>query len=165
VRWVLLLRAVNIGPHNKVAMADLKRVLEGLGHEEVKTYLNSGNATFEAAGTAKKHADDIESALEKELGLTVRAVVRRTADVKAMVDATPKLDGYVVVVVLFDKPPAKAVKELEAWEPETIRAGKGCLYVAYERVQGSKLTNALIEKRLGVAATARTPTTLRKLVG
>jgi uncharacterized protein (DUF1697 family) len=161
---VLLLRAVNLGPRNKLAMADLRRVLEGLGYDDVTTYLNSGNATFTAAGTAKQHADDVETALEKELGLTVRAVVRRTSEVKAMVEAAPDLEGYVTVVVLFDKPPAAAVTELEGWEPETVRAGTGCLYVAYESVQGSKLTNALIEKRLGVGATARTPATLRKLL-
>ena len=165
MRWVLLLRAVNLGPRNKLPMADLRGVLEGLGYEDVQTYLNSGNATFTAAGTAKQHAEAVETALEKELGLSVRAVARRTAEVRAMVEAVPRLDGYVTVVVLFDKPAAKAVKELEAWEPETVRAGKGCLYVAYERVQGSKLTNALIEKRLGVGATARTPATLRKLLG
>jgi uncharacterized protein (DUF1697 family) len=161
---VLLLRAVNLGPRNKLPMADLRRVLEGLGYDDVTTYLNSGNATFTAGGTAKQHADDIETVLETELGLSVRAVVRRTVDVKAMVEAVPDLEGYVTVVVLFDRPPAAAVKELEAWEPETVRAGKGCLYVAYESVQGSKLTNALIEKRLGVGATARTPATLRKLL-
>ena len=163
-RWVLLLRAVNLGPRNKLAMADLRRVLEDLGYAEVQTYLNSGNATFEAAGTAKRHADDVEAALEEELGLAVRAVVRRTSEVKAMVQAVPDLEGYVTVVVLFDKPDPAAVKELEGWEPETVRAGKGCLYVAYASVQGSKLTNALIEKRLGVGATARTPATLRKLL-
>jgi uncharacterized protein (DUF1697 family) len=161
---VLLLRAVNLGPRNKLAMADLRKVLEDLGYDEVTTYLNSGNATFQAAGTAKQHADAVETALEKELGLSVRAVVRRTSDVKAMVEAVPHLDGYVTVVVLFDKAPAAALKELEAWEPETVRVGKGCLYVAYQSVQGSKLTNALIEKRLGVGATARTPATLRKLL-
>jgi uncharacterized protein (DUF1697 family) len=161
---VLLLRAVNLGPRNKLAMADLRRVLEGLRYDDVTTYLNSGNATFTAGGTAKQHADDVETALEKELGLSVRAVVRRTSEVKAMVEAVPDLEGYVTVVVLFDKPQAAAVKELEAWEPETVRAGKGCLYIAYESVQGSKLTNALIEKRLGVGATARTPATLRKLL-
>jgi uncharacterized protein (DUF1697 family) len=161
---VLLLRAVNLGPRNKLAMADLRRVLEGLGYDDVRTYLNSGNATFEAGGTAVQHARDVEAALTEELGLSVRAVVRRTSDITAMLDALPPLQGYVTVVVLFDKPPAAALKELEAWEPETVRAGKGCLYVGYERVQGSKLTNALIEKRLGVAATARTPDTLRKLL-
>lgn len=165
VRWILLLRAVNLGPRNKLAMADLRRVLEDLGHRDVKTYLNSGNATFEAAGTAKQHAEAVETALQEDLGLSVRAVVRRTADIRAMLERVPDdVDGYVVVVVLFDRPPATALKELEAWEPETVRAGEGCLYVAYDRVQGTKLTNALIERRLDVAATARTPATLRKLL-
>lgn len=161
MRWVLLLRAVNLGPRNKLAMADLKELLLGLGYEDVKTYLNSGNATFRAA---KASAADVEDALEKQLGLSVRAVILPAKAVAAMVDAVPDLDGYVVVSVLFDKPPASAVKELEAWEPETVRAGKGCLYLAYQRVQGSKLTNALIEKRLAVGTTARTPATLRKLL-
>jgi len=164
MRWVLLLRAVNLGPRNKLRMADLRSVLEDLGFESVRTHLNSGNATFEAAGTAKQHAEDVEAALEKELGLSVRAVVRRTSDVKAMLEGLPDLEGYVTVVVLFDRAPAKALRELETWQPETVVAGKGCLFVAYPEVPGSKLTNAVIEKRLGVAATARTPATLRKLV-
>ena len=81
-RWVLLLRAVNLGPTNKLRMADLRELLEDLGYEEVKTYLNSGNATFEAAGTAKRHADAIEKALQNKLGLDVRACVRRTSDLR-----------------------------------------------------------------------------------
>jgi uncharacterized protein (DUF1697 family) len=165
-RWVLLLRAVNLGPRNKLAMADLKRVLEGLGHGEVKTYLNSGNATFTSAKKgSKKLAEGVETALESELGLSVRAVVLSTAQVQAMVDAVPDdLDGYVVVSVLFGVPDALGLKEIQGWEPETVKAGDGCLYLAYQSVQGSKLTNALIEKRLGVGTTARTPATLRKLL-
>jgi uncharacterized protein (DUF1697 family) len=160
-RWVLLLRAVNLGPRNKVSMAVLKELLTGLGYDDVKTYLNSGNATFRATTAS---AADVEDALLEQLGLSVRAVVLPTSEVAAMVDAVPDLDGYVVVSVLFDKPPRAAVKELEAWEPETVRGGKGCLYLAYQHVHGSRLTNALIEKRLGVGTTARTPATLRKLL-
>jgi uncharacterized protein (DUF1697 family) len=166
VRWVLLLRAVNLGPRNKLAMADLRRVLEGLGHEEVKTYLNSGNATFTSSSrSAKALAEGVEKALEKELGLSVGAVVRSPKQVQVMVDDVPAdVDGYVVVCVLFDVPDRKAVKELAQWEPERVVPGDGVLYLGYERVQGSKLTPALIEKRLGVRTTARTPATLRKLV-
>ena len=165
-RWVLLLRAVNLGPTNKLPMADLKRVLEALGHGDVKTYLNSGNATFTSSRrAARKLAEEVEAALEKDLGLSVRAVVRSTAQVQAMVEAVPDdLSGYVVVCVLFAVPDRLGLKEIQSWEPETVRAGDGCLYLAYDEVQGSKLTNALIEKRLGVGATARTPATLRKLL-
>lgn len=165
-RWVLLLRAVNLGPRNKLAMADLRRVLEDLGHADVRTYLNSGNATFTTTGTAKALAADVERALEEELGLCVRAVVRSTAQVAELVEAVPAdLGGYVVVCVLFGPPSKDGLKALEEWEPEVVRVGKGVLYVSYERVTGSKLTNALIEKRLGTGMTARTPATLKKLLG
>lgn len=164
MRWVLLLRAVNLGPRNKLRMADLRRVLEDLGYQSVRTYLNSGNATFEAAGTAKQHAEAVESALEEQLGLSVRAVVRRTSEVKAMVEGLPDIEGYVTVVVLFAKPPLAAVKDLEEWEPETVVPGRGCLYIGYPSMVGSKLQNQYLEKLLGVAVTARTPGTLRKLL-
>mgnify|MGYP003296436926 CR=1 FL=1 len=44
--WVLLLRAVNLGPRNKLKMADLRALLGDLGHDDVRTLLNSGNAVF-----------------------------------------------------------------------------------------------------------------------
>lgn len=165
-RGVLLLRAVNVGGNNKLPMAELKRLLEGLGHGDVKTYLNSGNATFTSAKrSAAKLAGDIERVLETELGLSVRAVVLRTADLTRMVDAVPEdLDGYVVVNVLFGVPDPLGLKEIQQWEPETVRAGEGCLYISFPGVAGTKLTNTVIEKRLGVSTTARTPATLRKLL-
>jgi uncharacterized protein (DUF1697 family) len=165
-QWVLLLRAVNLGPRNKLAMADLKRVLEGLGYQDVRTHLNSGNATFSSTTrSATALAEGVETALDEELDLKARAVVLSAAQVQRMVEAVPDdLDGYVLVSVLFGVPDRLGLQALSAWEPERVVPGDGCLYLAYERVTGSKLTNALIEKRLGVATTARTPGTLRKLL-
>lgn len=74
------------------------------------------------------------------------------------------LFGHVLVSVLFDPADPERVAALEAWEPEVVRGGDGVLYLSYERVQGSKLTTALIEKRLGVGTTARTPATLTKML-
>jgi uncharacterized protein (DUF1697 family) len=164
--WILLLRAVNLGPTNKLAMQDLRAVLEGLGHTDVRTVLNSGNATFRAPGADPRAlAAAVEGALDAELGLSLRAVVRSAEQVAAMLEAVPAdLDGYVVVSVLFDPPDPAALQELARWEPERVVPGDGVLYLSYERMTGSKLTNALIEKRLGVSTTARTPATLRKLL-
>ena len=68
--WALLLRAVNLGPRNKLRMADLRRVLGDLGHADVKTYLNSGNATFTSSKrSAKAIATEIEEALLRQLDL------------------------------------------------------------------------------------------------
>jgi uncharacterized protein (DUF1697 family) len=164
--WVLLLRAVNLGPTNKVAMKDLQAVLSGLGHADVRTVLNSGNATFRAPGRDPRElAAGVEGALASALGLSVRAVVRSAEQVEAMVAAVPAdLAGYVLVSVLFDQPDPAAVQELARWEPERVVPGDGVLYLGYERGTRTKLTTALIEKRLGVSTTARTPATLRRLI-
>lgn len=165
MRYVLLLRAVNLGPTNKLKMADLTALLEGLGHTEVQTYLNSGNATFTSSRrSGKALAAEVQDGLEEELDLSVGVVALKAQQVQAMLDDLPDLPGYVVVSVLFDKPDPKGLEELAGWKPERIVPGEGCLYLAYQRVQGSKLTPALIEKKLGTRTTARTPATLRKLL-
>jgi uncharacterized protein (DUF1697 family) len=166
--WVLLLRAVNLGPNNKLAMKDLKAVLEGLGHTEVKTYLNSGNATFESPKRSpQKLAEEIEKALAKELELDVRACVRRDTEIAKALDELPDLPGYVTVTVLFDKPtPARLRDFLDAdYDPEVARGNDQVLYIGFNNAAKTKLTLARIEKALGVSGTARTPATLRKLLG
>jgi uncharacterized protein (DUF1697 family) len=47
--WVALLRGINLGARNKVAMADLRALIEELGAEDVRTYVQSGNVVFRSA--------------------------------------------------------------------------------------------------------------------
>jgi uncharacterized protein (DUF1697 family) len=167
MRWVLLLRAVNLGPNNKLAMKDLKALLEDAGHTEVKTYLNRGNATFESPKrSAKALAEDIEAGLRQRLGLSVRACVQRDADLRKMLDALPTLPGYVSVTVLFDKPTPAALRAfLETdWSPEVVKGNNQAIYTGFQNAARTKLTIAKLEKALGVSGTARTPGTLQKLL-
>ncbi|GAC1445167.1 MAG: DUF1697 domain-containing protein [Mycobacteriales bacterium] len=169
-RWVLLLRAVNLGPRNKLAMADLRAVLTDLGHGDVRTFLNSGNATF----TSNRHcaaqlAAQIEGALAAGLGLTVRACVRTADQVAAAVAAVPPdLDGYVVVTMLFAEPAAAALQAVldRDWAPDAVRGNEQCLYLCFppKTMHSSTLQNSLLEKLLGVSCTGRTPDTLRKIL-
>ncbi len=168
MNYVLLLRAVNLGPTNKLPMKDLKALLEDLGHDDVKTYLNSGNATFSSSSrSVRTLASDVEEGLGTRLGLDVRACVRTSGDIQKALDELPELEGYVVVGVLFDRPPPLALRDFLAteWASETVAGNDQVLYLAYhDGVQRSKLTIARIEKALGVGCTARTPATLRKLL-
>lgn len=165
-RWVLLLRGVNVGGRHTLRMADLRVLLEGLGHAEVRTHLNSGNATFTSSRRdAGALAADVERVLRDELALPVRAVVRSTADVRRAVEGVPAdLPGYVLVTVLLGAPDPTGLLALQAWEPEVVRPGDGVLYVGYPDMRASKLSPAVLERHLGVATTSRTPATLRKLV-
>ena len=166
MRYVLLLRAVNLGPTNKVAMADLKRLLEDLGCTEVKTVLNSGNAVFgSATRSVAKLAGQVEEGL-RGLGVDVRACVRKQQDVARLVDRVPDLPGYVTVNVLFDKPTPAALRDFlkTDWSPEVVEGDDQALFIGFRDAASTKLTVAKIEKALGVGCTARTPATLRKLL-
>ena len=170
--WTLLLRAVNLGPTNKLAMGDLRTLLGDLGYDDARTLLNSGNAVFTSSRRSRAvMTKEIEQQLTERHGLDVRATLRTKDELVAALDGLPReLLGarYVTLSFLFDTPTAAKLKELRAWDvtPERIVVGDGLLYIAYaEGVHNSKLTTAALEKRVGVATTARTPETVRKLIG
>ncbi len=168
MRWILLLRAVNLGPTNKLAMKDLTTLLEGLGHTDVKTYLNSGNAAFDSPSrSAKKLALEVEEALRTTLDLNVRCCVRKESDLAKALQELPDLPGYVTVTVLFGPPTVTALRDfLDAdHSPEVVTGNDQVLYIGFVDAAKTKLTNAKLEKALGVSATARTPATLRTLLG
>ena len=169
--WALLLRAVNLGPRNKLKMADLRRVLEDLGHADVKTYLNSGNATFSSPKrSATALATGVEQALRKELSLDVRATLRTRAQLHDAVEAMPAdltTAAYVSLAFFCDTPTAAALRATEEWDvsPERLVVGDGLVYLGFAKdLHTSKLQSATLEKRLGVATTARTPATVRKML-
>jgi len=93
--YVALLRAVNVGGV-KLAMADLRALLEGLGYDAVRTYLQSGNAVFEAgedAGSPPALANGIAMRIERDVGPRVGVLVLRAAALDAVVAANPFLPG------------------------------------------------------------------------
>lgn len=168
MKWVLLLRAVNVGGNNTVPMRDLAALLTDLGHHEVKTYLNTGNATFTSPKrSASALAREVEGGLHERLGVQVRAWVGTASDLQTVLDELPDLPGYVTCNVLFDKPSPNALQTFldTDWAPEHVSGTPRAIYIGYVHAGKTKLTNAKLEKILGASATARTPTTLGKLLG
>jgi uncharacterized protein (DUF1697 family) len=92
---VALLRGINLGGHNKVAMADLRNVMASLGHTETATYVQSGNVVFSAAqaGTAQVStaalAESIENAISSALGVSPRVVVLTGEELAQVVRDNP----------------------------------------------------------------------------
>ncbi len=167
MKWVLLLRAVNVGGNNTVPMKVLAALLTDLGHDDVKTYLNTGNATFTSLKrSASSLAREVEVGLSDRLGVNVRAWVGTQADLQAVLDDLPELPGYLTCNVLFDKPSPTALQAFldTDWSPEQVAGTQRAVYIGYVHAGKTKLTNAKLEKALGVSATARTPATLGKLL-
>jgi uncharacterized protein (DUF1697 family) len=73
---IALLRGINVGGRNRVAMADLREIVASLGHADVATYIQSGNVVFTSApvGTAEL-ADALEQAIAGQLGVRPGVVV------------------------------------------------------------------------------------------
>ncbi|MEV0726325.1 DUF1697 domain-containing protein [Micromonospora purpureochromogenes] len=172
-RHVALLRGINIGPSTRIAMADLRRLVTDLGHDEVKTYLQSGNVVFgSTVPDAEKLSRGIERAIADELGLTVPVLVRSGAELAAVVDASPYADRQddptkLLVAFLTEAPAKTKVAALRVPGNENVEftvAGREVhLHFPDGGYGRSKFTNAYLEKQLGVVATTRNWKSVRAL--
>src|SRR5919108_5080455 len=87
---VALLRGINVGGRNKVAMADLRAVVESLGHGNVATYIQSGNVVFTSDNTdSSAIAAEVERALEEVLGVRSSVVVLSRAELAKVIADNP----------------------------------------------------------------------------
>lgn len=88
--FVALLRGINVGRGNRVAMADLRGLLERLGYRHVSTLLNSGNAVFSAPAKIGAGAEaNIARAMADELGVSVPVIVKSASQFDLIVSANP----------------------------------------------------------------------------
>jgi uncharacterized protein (DUF1697 family) len=171
--YVALLRGINLGSRNRVAMADLRALLEGLGARDVRTHLVSGNVVFNVNGRAPALERSIERRLRDEVGVPARVLVRTAAEIQAVVKrnpfATRGADTTNLHVTFLDAAPPKArVKELEALDfgADRLRVIGREAYLSTPAGYGrSKLSTLNLEKRLGVAGTNRNWNTVTALAG
>ncbi|MCK9345108.1 MAG: DUF1697 domain-containing protein [Candidatus Pacebacteria bacterium] len=87
MKYVALLRGINVGGNNKVEMSKLKKVFKDLGYENVLTYINSGNVIFDAD---KTDVSVIERALKKNFKFDIKVVVRDLKNIQKLCKAIPK---------------------------------------------------------------------------
>ncbi len=170
---IALLRGINVGGHNKVAMSDLRDLFGALGFTGVTSVLQSGNLVFQSdrrSGAALERLLETETA--ERLAVTVDYFVRTANEWEKIVARNPFPDeaksdpSHLVVMFLKAAPPAKNVDALRAAirGPEIISSDGKQLYVVYPTGIGrSKLTTALIEQKLGSRGTGRNWSTVLKL--
>lgn len=169
---IALVRGINVGGRRRLRMADLRALLEDLGYGQVTTVLQSGNAVFTAGDSAAQVARRIEERLAGDHGLDVTVLVRSREELVAVVDGNPFSEATATpaklhVAFLSDDPAPGRLAGIEPAEfaPDELRAGARALYLWYPNGAGrSKLTNDVLERRLGVRATARNWNTVTKLL-
>jgi uncharacterized protein (DUF1697 family) len=170
-RQVALIRGINVGRAKRVAMADLRALVEGLGYGDVQTLLNSGNVVFTAPrATPRDAAARVEEALAKGTGVSARVTVLTAAELAAAVDGNPLLEvagdpSRLFVSFLASPADRKRLQPLAAqdWAPEVLALGARVAYLwCPDGLLASKLPEA-VGRALGDAVTTRNWATVTKL--
>ncbi|MEV0481131.1 DUF1697 domain-containing protein [Streptomyces sp. NPDC050508] len=173
--YAALLRGINVGGNKKLPMAELRTLMEGLGHDGVRTYLQSGQAVFASGhGNEESLAAELAQAIEKRFDFTVDVIVRDHAYLAAIADNCPfpaaELEGKQLHVTYCSAPVAEdrfADLDRAAFLPEEFRLGDRALYLyAPDGLGRSKLAVELSRPRRtkGLIATSRNWNTVLKLV-
>ena len=159
--YVALLRGVNLGKR-KLKMEDLRKVAAGLGLDEPRTYIASGNLLFRSNKGEQALKAELEAAIAEHMRARVGVMIRTAEELAAVVAANPFADeaaAFVVAIFLDAPPPAESPKAAKNVDGERIALGKREIYVHYPRGQG--------RSRLAIPAaaegTARNMNTVAKL--
>ena len=170
-RWVALLRGINVGGSNLVAMSDLRATMVDVGATDVATYVQSGNIVFDhSIIDGVQLASTLTSAVASRHGLTVPVVVRTDAEIARIAAAHPD-DGVIepkfLHVVFFDRLPgsvAESAIDADRFVPDRFVVDRREAYVSYPQGSArSKLTIDVFEKAFDVTATARNMNSVRKI--
>jgi uncharacterized protein (DUF1697 family) len=171
-KHVVLLRGINIGPRNRIAMGELREALEEAGFKDVRTHLQSGNVTLASTAKPESVARECERVIKKRFGLEIPVIVRSRAQLAAVVKRNPlgkvaKEPKRYQVTFLSAKLSAKVVREIEeaaAPEERVVVAGREVYAWHPKTIARSKLWTTLAGKKLGVNATSRNWTTVGALL-
>jgi uncharacterized protein (DUF1697 family) len=157
VRYVALLRGINVGGKTLVKMDALKACLEELGLDNVSTYIASGNVLFESGeDDAAELEAKIERAIEKRFELPVKVVVLDRRAYARIVKAIPKEwmgDATVRANVAFVRRGTDAKRVVRELQPdpeiEQVKAVNGAILWATKR---DALNRSVMRKLIGGAA-------------
>ena len=162
MRYVGLVRALNVGGTGKLSMTELVACCTQLGYSDVTTYIQSGNVVFATRAAEKKVKADLQSALTERMGAAIDVLVRTHAELAALVATNPYIDadGNQVLVYFLDVAPNKEELDVTGPDGETVHGAGRDVFVHYPKGQGrSKLKLAF-----GRRSTARNLNTVRKLI-
>ena len=172
-RFIAFLRAINVGGHT-VKMDYLRQLFESLGFSNVETFIASGNVIFESsAKNAQTLEKKIESHLQQSLGYEVVTFIRSAAELAAIAKYQPfptaKLDaaGHSLYIAFLPAPPTdEAQQKLMAFRTEVDDFHiheREVYWLCRKKMSESTFSGALLERTIGMPATMRNSTTVKKL--
>jgi uncharacterized protein (DUF1697 family) len=174
--YIALLRGINVGGKNIIKMVELKRVLEGIGLCEVKTYIQSGNVLFKSEEGEEVLRKKIEHEIEVAFGFSVAVVLRRIDELERIIENCPFSEEEIseakssseseslYVSLLTRTPSQEKIEYLKSYisESEDFKIlGRDVFLLFRNSIRNSKLASNL--QKLDVPATVRNWNTINKL--
>lgn len=171
MRYIALLRGINVGGNTMIKMTELKSSFEKLGLENVVTYINSGNIAFDSRESESKLLSQIEKTIEKDFGINIQVMVREQSMIAELIANNPfsgEFESHKEMHVLFmkDEMPKDKQKLLLEQNRSTEKfevRGREIYALLKLGVADSLLGKGFIEKKLKVPITARNWRTVQKL--
>lgn len=168
--YIALLRGINVGGHNIIKMADLRQLLEKIGLQKVKTYIQSGNVLFEAEQDTTLLTQQLEEEIKNTFGFPVPVILRTAEELEQIIKDCPySVDSLnegesVQLAFLADEPSHEKIDYLQGFksEPDECQiVGKEVYLFFRQSIRDSKLATQL--PKLGVPATVRNWKTVLKI--
>ena len=157
--WAALLRAVNVGGNNKLPMAELKGLCEGLGLVRVQTYIASGNVVFASERGEADLRGALEAAILQRYAKPLGILVRSAAELAEVVAGNPwsSRPGNRVVAIFIDGP--LSLDGITGQRGEMVKLGPRAIYVDYH----DGMANTRLRIPAAKLGTARNMNTVTKL--
>lgn len=165
--YIVLLRGINVSGKNKLSMASLRELLNGLGFENVQTYIQSGNIILKSENSKTLVCQKIQQAIKNKFGYDITVLARTAKELKKALTSYPfSVDNDKIVAFTFLEK-TTSYNEIEGvlTSDDDYKIDGDVVYLYCPSGFGkTKLTNNTIEKKLQVAATTRNLKTTKKLV-
>ena len=172
-KYVAFLRAINVGGHT-VKMDYLRDLFAGLGFRNVETFIASGNVIFDSTSKSTRALEKkIESCLLEALGYDVATFIRSTTQIADIAQHKPFPDselstaGHALYIGFMAGEPTETAKEkllsLATEVDDFHLNGREIYWLCRAKFSESEISGALLAKTLGLPATLRNSTTIRRL--
>lgn len=173
--YIALLRGINVSGQKIIKMELLRKVLAELDFENISTYIQSGNIIFESAiDDLNLLENQIAQKIEQHFGFIVPVRITTLEELKTIVAENPFVTENLAdptqpyVAFLSVVPAAADLAQLEQvdFQKDRFVSKNRVLYLWYARTAAdTKLSNAVIEKKLQLKATSRNWKTVLKIIG
>ncbi|MBT3208033.1 MAG: DUF1697 domain-containing protein [Bacteroidetes bacterium] len=173
MKYISILRGINVGGRRKILMADLRALYKDLGFSNVATYIQSGNVVFSTNQKQEGLADKISNQIFERFGFNLPVIIRTNEELEKAIDNNPylKLENVKIenlcLTFLSDVPQANLLEKLKeiSYPPDQFQVIENNIFIYFSgKYSDTKLTNKFFEDKLKISATSRNWKTVNRLL-